>query len=60
METYQKIIKFLGTSDIIAVDVRDEKLQKAKTFGATHTVNSAKEDPIEKILLCAFLYMYLS
>ncbi|KAG4921584.1 hypothetical protein JHK86_050397 [Glycine max] len=55
-----QIAKAFGASDIIVMDVRDEKLQKAKTFGATHTVNSAKEDPIEKILLCAFLYMYLS
>ena len=54
-----QIARAFGASDIIAVDVRDEKLQKAKTFGATHTVNSAKEDPIEKILVCAFLYMYL-
>ncbi|KAG4998888.1 hypothetical protein JHK87_019960 [Glycine soja] len=45
-----QIARAFGASDIIAVDVRDEKLQKAKTFGATHTVNSAKEDPIEKIL----------
>ncbi|XP_020227487.1 uncharacterized protein LOC109808766 [Cajanus cajan] len=45
-----QIARAFGASDIIAVDVRDEKLQKAKTFGATHTVNSAKEDPIEKII----------
>ncbi|CAJ1937695.1 unnamed protein product [Sphenostylis stenocarpa] len=44
-----QIARAFGASDIIAVDVRDEKLQKAKIFGATHTVNSAKEDPIEKI-----------
>lgn len=51
-----QIARAFGASDIIAVDVRDEKLQKAKTFGATHTVNSAKEDPIEKILVCTFLF----
>ncbi|XP_047148623.1 alcohol dehydrogenase [Vigna umbellata] len=44
-----QIARAFGASEIIAVDVQDEKLQKAKTFGATHTVNSAKEDPIEKI-----------
>ncbi|XP_022640110.1 uncharacterized protein LOC106765749 [Vigna radiata var. radiata] len=44
-----QIARAFGASEIIAVDVLDEKLQKAKTFGATHTVNSAKEDPIEKI-----------
>jgi len=51
-----QIARAFGASDIIAVDVLDEKLQKAKTFGATHTVNSAKEDPIEKInVICISL-----
>ncbi|KAJ1387773.1 Polyketide synthase, enoylreductase domain [Sesbania bispinosa] len=45
-----QIARAFGASDIIAVDVQDEKLQKAKKFGATHTINSAKEDPIEKII----------
>ncbi|TKY60492.1 Succinate-semialdehyde dehydrogenase (acetylating) [Spatholobus suberectus] len=45
-----QIARAFGASDIIAVDVQDEKLQKAKAFGATHTINSAKEDPIEKII----------
>ncbi|KAK7399321.1 hypothetical protein VNO78_10503 [Psophocarpus tetragonolobus] len=45
-----QIARAFGASDIIAVDVQDEKLQKAKILGATHTVNSAKEDPIEKII----------
>ncbi|XP_061369906.1 uncharacterized protein LOC133312680 isoform X2 [Gastrolobium bilobum] len=45
-----QIARAFGASDIIAVDVQDEKLLKAKTFGATHTINSAKEDPIEKII----------
>ncbi|OWM89897.1 hypothetical protein CDL15_Pgr012534 [Punica granatum] len=38
-----------GASDIIAVDIHDEKLQKAKMLGATHTVNAIKEDAVEKI-----------
>ncbi|ESR39670.1 PKS ER domain-containing protein [Citrus sinensis] len=44
-----QIARAFGASDIIAVDVHDEKLQKAKTFGATHTVNAIQEDAIEKI-----------
>ncbi|CAN0917568.1 Succinate-semialdehyde dehydrogenase (acetylating) [Linum grandiflorum] len=44
-----QIARAFGASDIIAVDVQDDKLEKAKIFGATHTVNAAKEDPVEKI-----------
>ena len=51
-----QIARAFGASDIIAVDIQDEKLQKAKTIGATHTINSAKEDPIAKILVYAFLF----
>uniref|UniRef100_A0A6N2KPN0 Alcohol dehydrogenase-like C-terminal domain-containing protein n=1 Tax=Salix viminalis TaxID=40686 RepID=A0A6N2KPN0_SALVM len=45
------IARAFGASDIIAVDVQDEKLEKAKTFGATATINSKIEDPIERIKL---------
>ena len=34
---------------IIAIDVYDEKLIVAKKFGATHTINAKKEDPVKKI-----------
>ncbi len=34
---------------IIAVDISDEKLEFAKKFGATHTINSTKEDPVKAI-----------
>ena len=34
---------------VIAVDVNDAKLEYARSFGATHLVNSAKEDPVEAI-----------
>ena len=41
---------FAGAYPIIAVDVRDSKLERAKLFGATHTVNSKNEsDPIKKV-----------
>lgn len=38
-----------GAYPVIAVDVSDSKLEAAKTFGATHTVNHTKEDAIEKV-----------
>lgn len=41
--------RIAGASTIIAVDIDDRKLEWAKDFGATHTINSANEDPIEKI-----------
>ncbi|MBL39842.1 MAG: alcohol dehydrogenase [Chloroflexi bacterium] len=41
--------KILEAYPIIAVDISDEKLQFAKKFGATHLINSSKQDPIEAI-----------
>ncbi len=41
--------RLAGASTIIAVDIDDQKLEWAKEFGATHTVNSANEDPVEAI-----------
>ncbi|GAA4063658.1 S-(hydroxymethyl)mycothiol dehydrogenase [Nonomuraea soli] len=38
-----------GASKIIAVDVDDRKLEWARGFGATHTVNSRSADPVEAI-----------
>ncbi|HEV7757205.1 MAG TPA: S-(hydroxymethyl)mycothiol dehydrogenase [Mycobacteriales bacterium] len=38
-----------GARTIIAVDVDDKKLEWAKGFGATHTVNSRQSDPVEAI-----------
>ena len=38
-----------GASPIIAIDVAAEKLDKAREFGATHTVNSAQEDPVAAV-----------
>lgn len=40
----------LGNPDmIIAVDVLDNKLDRAREFGATHTINSSREDAVERI-----------
>jgi S-(hydroxymethyl)mycothiol dehydrogenase len=38
-----------GATTIIAVDIDDAKLEQAKRFGATRTVNSRDEDPVEAI-----------
>ena len=38
-----------GVTTIIAVDRLDAKLEQAKHFGATHTVNAATTDPVEAI-----------
>ena len=38
-----------GARAVIAVDVDARKLEWAKKFGATHTVNSAETDPVEEI-----------
>ncbi len=38
-----------GAHTIIAVDIDDRKLELAKQFGATHTVNSKNQDPVEYI-----------
>ncbi|KAJ3515081.1 hypothetical protein NM208_g15006 [Fusarium decemcellulare] len=34
---------------IIAVDISDDKLRVSREFGATHTINSSKEDVVEVI-----------
>lgn len=38
-----------GAEKIIAVDLLDRKLEFARRFGATHTVNAAAENPVEEI-----------
>ncbi|MEV0692540.1 Zn-dependent alcohol dehydrogenase [Streptomyces sp. NPDC050388] len=38
-----------GATTIVAVDVADEKLETARRFGATHTVNSRTTDPVEAV-----------
>ncbi|KWX05503.1 S-(hydroxymethyl)mycothiol dehydrogenase [Carbonactinospora thermoautotrophica] len=41
--------RLAGAAKIIAVDVDDRKLEWAKGFGATHTVNAKRQDPVEAI-----------
>jgi S-(hydroxymethyl)mycothiol dehydrogenase len=41
--------KLAGATTIVAVDISDTKLEWARSFGATHTVNSTATDPVEAI-----------
>ena len=41
--------RLAGATTIVAVDVDDQKLETARRFGATHTVNSTTTDPVEAI-----------
>nr|MDE0500141.1 S-(hydroxymethyl)mycothiol dehydrogenase [bacterium] len=41
--------RLAGAEKIIAVDIDDRKLEWAEGFGATHTINSRNEDPVERI-----------
>ena len=41
--------KLAGATTIIAVDIDDNKIEMAKSLGATHGVNSSTDDPVEAI-----------
>jgi S-(hydroxymethyl)mycothiol dehydrogenase len=41
--------RLAGAARIIAVDIDDRKLASASALGATHTVNSRNQDPVEAI-----------
>ncbi len=41
--------RIAGARQIIAVDLLDSKLETARHFGATHTVNASKADPVKEI-----------
>ncbi len=41
--------RLAGAQTIIAVDVDDRKLEWAKQFGATHTINSRRTEPVQAI-----------
>jgi S-(hydroxymethyl)mycothiol dehydrogenase len=41
--------KLAGAHTIIGVDIDDRKLEWAKQFGATHTINSRHTDPVQAI-----------
>jgi len=44
-----QILRHLG-ANVIGVDVKEEKLQKARELGASHTVNAARTDPVRAVL----------
>ena len=41
--------KMIGADPIIAIDLDDDKLEFAKMFGATHTINAKNQNPVEAI-----------
>jgi S-(hydroxymethyl)mycothiol dehydrogenase len=41
--------RVVGATTVVAVDIDDRKLEWARGFGATHTVNSRERDPVEAI-----------
>jgi S-(hydroxymethyl)glutathione dehydrogenase/alcohol dehydrogenase len=44
-----QVARAFGAGQIIAVDVRDDKLETAKRLGATHTVNASREDVVAAV-----------
>lgn len=42
--------KIANCTTIIAVDIHDDRLELAKELGATHTINGAKENVVERIM----------
>ncbi len=45
-----KMASLLNASKIIAIDIDSEKLEFSKQFGATHTINSIENNPIDEII----------
>jgi D-arabinose 1-dehydrogenase-like Zn-dependent alcohol dehydrogenase len=43
-----QILRHLGAT-VIGVDVKEEKLEKARALGARHTVNARREDAVEAV-----------
>jgi S-(hydroxymethyl)glutathione dehydrogenase/alcohol dehydrogenase len=39
-----------NATKIMAIDIKESKLELAKGFGATHVINAGKEDPLEKVM----------
>jgi len=44
-----QLIKLVGASQILVVDMKDERLQLAATLGADVVVNPSKEDPVGRL-----------
>jgi S-(hydroxymethyl)glutathione dehydrogenase/alcohol dehydrogenase len=45
-----QIARLFGAASVIAVDVRDEKLEEVKKLGATHVVNASKGDAVRQVM----------
>lgn len=43
-------LKYAGFSKVIAVDLEEEKLELAKTLGATHSINARNNDVVAKVM----------
>ena len=44
-----QFLKCFGAYPIVAVDVIEKKLEAAKQFGASHTLNAKNEDPVQAV-----------
>ncbi len=44
-----QVAKAFGASQIIALDIRDDKLEAARALGATHTVNASQGDVVAAV-----------
>jgi S-(hydroxymethyl)glutathione dehydrogenase/alcohol dehydrogenase len=44
-----QFLRCFGAFPIIAVDIIDAKLEAAKRFGATHTIDATKDDPVKAV-----------
>ena len=44
--------RLVGAGQIIAVDTLDNKLDYARAFGATHTVNAQREEAVARFANC--------
>ena len=48
--TIVKVLKYLGTKKIIAIDLDEKKLKIARKFGATYCINSKKKKILDSIV----------
>lgn len=45
-----RLARLFGASEVIAVDIREDKLEAARRLGATATVSAAGQDPVEPVM----------
>jgi S-(hydroxymethyl)glutathione dehydrogenase/alcohol dehydrogenase len=44
-----QIARLFGAGEIIAIDIRDDKLASVAPLGATHLINAARENPVQRV-----------